>query len=315
MNEFKQVIRLVPDRRTVAMMCLQYHMIGRMDDTAHVRKTNLKASGEFEDYLTCRMRWSKNVNTDRDCPEQILIGSMDAETCVLLNLALFLETWIGEGEGHLSQWLFADGSTTHSSPIAEQNKEATRAKTIYSRRITAALRNVAFEKHQAEGRLGSHSIRKLATTYSRNAGAQTSDINYRARWKDKSNRMQDRYTDIQLSWPDVFTATKLCVDGPCKYKMREDAGVSDEWLATNVTPNIRTCWDPRIAAILARPLLWACFDESWSIAVDASTRASIINRFNNAPRDEPFSDGVNPVEKIGLTAEQGRLYRQTSIDR
>jgi hypothetical protein len=222
-------------------------------------------------------------------------------------MSLFLEAWIGEGEGHLSQWLFADGTTSSSSPVRAQNNEATKTKRLYSRRIHAAIGNVAFEPHQEEGRLGSHSIRKLAATYARNAGAQTSDINYRARWKEKGNKMQERYVDIQLNWPDVKTATSLCVDGPCKYKMRQDAGVSDEWLAANVTPNIRTCWNARIAAILAKPLLWACFDERWSVAVNPNIRARVINRFNEATRDEPLADGVNPVEKIALFVERGRF--------
>jgi hypothetical protein len=36
--------------------------------------------------------WSKNVMEERDCPDQILLGSNDTDFCVLLALSCYLES-------------------------------------------------------------------------------------------------------------------------------------------------------------------------------------------------------------------------------
>ena len=40
--------------------------------------------------------------------------------------------------------------------------------------------------------------------------------------------MEDRYTDIQLNWPDANAAYHLCQGGACKYKVKREAGLTDE---------------------------------------------------------------------------------------
>ena len=86
------------------------------------------------------------------------------------------------------------------------------------------------------------------------------DIDYQARWSS-NGRMLDRYTDIQLSWPDVHRASKLYNDGgPCKYVLKEAAGFTDKWLCRNVAPNIASSFGNKVGANLAKPLLWATFD-------------------------------------------------------
>ena len=35
-------------------------------------------------------------------------------------------------------------------------------------------------------------------------------------------RMQDDYVDIQLTWPDVNMASRLCFDGPCRYLIKQE---------------------------------------------------------------------------------------------
>ena len=80
-------------------------------------------------------------------------------------------------------------------------------------------------------------------------------VDYRARWKSK--RIQEQYADTVLPWPDIKTASKLCVGGICKYKLKQGCGLSDEWLIAHVAPGIRECFGDGVAAILAKPLLWA----------------------------------------------------------
>eukprot|EP00957_Ditylum_brightwellii_P120726 9208391-Ditylum_brightwellii.AAC.1 len=58
-----------------------------------------------------------------------------------------------------------------------------------------------------------------------------------ARWKRKKDQ-QDVYVDVMLSWPDVIVASKLCIGGPCCYKLKEGMDISDEWLIEYVVPNI-----------------------------------------------------------------------------
>jgi hypothetical protein len=282
-----------------------------MDDTAHIRKNNLKVSEEFTDFLTVKLSWSKNVSTEFDCPNQIVVGSMEPLGCVYLHLALWLEPWCRHFNGKTSQWLFCQGCTTKDSPIRDQDKEAKKGKEGYSRTIKKAVERDDFVPHQEDGKLGSHSIRKLAVSYARKCEAPTDDIDYRARWKSRKKPMQDRYTDILLPWPDINCATKLCLGGAVKYKLRPEAGVTDRWLANNITPSIMSAWngDHKIASILAKPLLWACYDPEYSNFVHADVRFRCIERFHNFNRDVPIPEGVNPVEKIPLFAEQGKESR------
>lgn len=115
------------------MLKFQFHLIGRSDNTAHVKKSFFSASSQFSGYLLVKMRWSKNVREERDCPHQILLGSFNSKFCVLLPLALFLEKWIQDREGTVSQWLFATGTTDASvCPIELQDKDTKSCKGTYS---------------------------------------------------------------------------------------------------------------------------------------------------------------------------------------
>ena len=123
LTEFRQLLDLVADDRFVAMMNLQYHLMCRCDDTAHVRKSVLKASTEFPGFLTCKINWSKNVHDDSNCPDQILLPCLSTKMCVYLSLAIWLEKWIQYGDGAQSQWLFVEGSTTRESCVLKQDAE------------------------------------------------------------------------------------------------------------------------------------------------------------------------------------------------
>jgi len=67
-------------------------MIGRVDDAAKFRETDLKAYPPFPDYdITARLPWSKNVTDERDAPQQVLFGAMDTRYDTLCNMTLWLE--------------------------------------------------------------------------------------------------------------------------------------------------------------------------------------------------------------------------------
>jgi hypothetical protein len=59
-------------------MCLwQYHLIGRVDDTANFGMSNPKGHDKFDFALKTKVQWSKNVKDEQNCPDQILLGSDD----------------------------------------------------------------------------------------------------------------------------------------------------------------------------------------------------------------------------------------------
>ena len=300
-SEFKALLDLMESNQYRAAMNFQHHLIGRCDDMAHVKKSTLKPSLEFPGYLTTKIAWSKNVHDESNCPDQILIPCMDHEMCCYLSLAIWLEKWIQFGDGWLSQWLFCDGSTTSDSPTIDQDREALNGKNSYTRAIKRALENPAFRK-ESPGKLGSHSIRKLAVTTCRRKGVKKDDIDYRARWQT-NGRMQDRYTDIQLNWPDVHCAGKLCNDRPCKYVVKESAGITDEWLCRNVVPNITAVFGNEVGAIFAKPLLWAAYDVEWSERLSPEIKHRIISAFIRLDRGV---DVGNPVKIVEIIAMEGR---------
>jgi len=302
-SELKQILHLMPEHRYRAMMCFQYHLIGRGDDTAHVRKDVLKVSTEFRGYLTAKIRWSKNVADESACPEQILIPSMDTRTCVYFSLALWLEHWIQYGEGTLSQWMFVDGVATRQSSFEEQDKEARIGNSKYRAAIKRIVECNTFKStNTVPGILGSHSIRKLATSEIRRRGVPKDDIDYRARWKS-ATRMQDRYTDIQLNWPDVNAASNLCLGGACTYKVKQDAGITDDWVANNCAVGITSVFGVDVGAILGKVLLWASHDELQQESVSADIRHRCVTRFIALQR-EGLGNDYNPVEKVEVIASE-----------
>ena len=70
--------------------------------------TNLKRHPQFDFALQTKLNWSKNVNDERDCPPQIMLGSMNPLFCVLLDLAIYLEVKFSRDGSLHSKYLFTD---------------------------------------------------------------------------------------------------------------------------------------------------------------------------------------------------------------
>ena len=138
-DEFLQLVnllgtqgRLVNNQRFQAMAKFQVHLSGRSDDMAHIQKCNLEERSQFSGFLSVKMCWSKNVHDKRDCPKQVILGCFDSTYCPVVGLALFLEKWIQDGAGATSQWLFGNGVSDSTSPLRDQNREATTTKNNYA---------------------------------------------------------------------------------------------------------------------------------------------------------------------------------------
>jgi hypothetical protein len=82
------------------------------------------------------------------------------------------------------------------------------------------------------------------------------------RWKARA-RVSDVYDDIDLPFPDVKVAGKLCLGGPCKHVVKEGSGIMDAFLPEHIAPNIRTRFPDDVTIFLAKVLLWLACLLAW----------------------------------------------------
>ncbi|OWY93061.1 hypothetical protein PHMEG_00037679 [Phytophthora megakarya] len=75
-----------------SMLSLQWHICARIDDMMKLQFSNFSPNTQYPSTLHLPMRWSKNINEERDAPEQIVMGSMDPKMCALLNLGIYIES-------------------------------------------------------------------------------------------------------------------------------------------------------------------------------------------------------------------------------
>ena len=101
---------------------------------------------------------------------------MNPTYCILLALAIHLETWIGSGEGLLTPYVFVpDGSDVDTAKTNACNALKTHV-----------LDNPGFVRvPDAQDPLGTHSCKKYGTTHPRRCGCKIDFVDHRARWKRK----------------------------------------------------------------------------------------------------------------------------------
>ena len=262
----------------------QFHMVARLDDICRFEEVDLKPNPQFPFTLYAKMCWSKNVLEERDAPDQIVIGAMDAGYCILLALGIFLEVWNECEAGADNQYIFGDSA----------NAETT--KKYVSDTVKSVWDSPDFQR-LATGPMGTHSNRKFPSTYARRNGCHKDDVDCRGRWRVR--RVSDAYVDTNLPYPDAKVAAALCVGGPCRYALKEGSGVTEHWLCINVVPHILQ--SPRIgrqvALVLALPILWACFRDEMEDYMPPAMRTRIRAAYGIMRLLEPE---VNPVKKILL---------------
>jgi hypothetical protein len=72
--------------RMVNVLILQWHLIGRIDDMMKLKFDRLSVSTNQPGTACLKVEWPKNIQEERDSPEQILIGANSAHLCSLLVL-------------------------------------------------------------------------------------------------------------------------------------------------------------------------------------------------------------------------------------
>ena len=310
-GEFESIIRILrassdPVRKYLcpAFHMYQFNLIARVDDTAHLKKENIRVHPEYPFSLLTRMCWSKNVNEERDAPDQIVFGAMNPSYCCLLSLAIHFEIWFSSPQGSTptNDFVFGIGGEDEI-----KGPSGTRA-TIYSTLTKHVFPQNNFQA-AAAGPIGTHSFRKFPASLARKKGSSRDDVDSRGRWRNKI-RVSDVYMDIDLPHNDAKTASKLCVGGPIKYEICETAGVSRGWLTDNVTPLTKEMMSEDVAATLGVPLLWAAFDDEWEKYMPAYMRDRIRESFFSV---SPTWDAQrNPVKKVLLSIHEneGELFIQ-----
>jgi Transcriptional activator of glycolytic enzymes len=270
-----------------AAVKFQVAMIGRVDDACHMEKEELKPHPTFEFALTARINWSKNVLEERASPNQILLASKDWRTCVFLSMATYLEACFERGLCLQHGYLFGAANNSDSN-IA-----------FYGRTLATCWNHRDFQSRQS-GPLGTHSIRKYAATRARESGATKDDTDGRARWKIK--RVSDKYVTPLLGYPDAKVCGLLCVNGPIMYCLRNNSGISNEWLRNNVVPHIVQAGviDNHVTIRLSLALLWGAMDDEVDFVpyeLKARIRAAYSQLVANRDVDITFD---NPVQKKAL---------------
>jgi hypothetical protein len=302
-EEFEQLIELIeenPDERRYLMSALnrfQFHMIARIDDTAKFYVEDLKANSQFDFTILAKMCWSKNVQDERDAPDQIVIGAMDRRYCAHIGFAVHLETWIESGDGATNKFVF--GFDGNEDPI---HNKAT-AKHFIKAHV---FDNPAFNI-RSPGKIGTHSTRKYAATYARRNGCGRDDTDSRGRWK-KRVRQVDTYIEPTLPYPDAKVAAVLCRGGACKYVMKEGSGISDAWILEYVVPHIAMRFSGSVALVLGRALLWVAF-EDFGVYLPQGLRNRIQTAYADIPGQQ-LEPGENPVKKVLLvvSGNEGEVY-------
>ena len=197
----------------------------------------------YDDVFLCKISWSKNVNTERDAPEQIVLGANDPYYCAVLGLAVNIEY-------HTTQ--------TNNQHVFQFGKGVCGTKTKIANTLKhKVIHNPKFEA-QSAGKLSTHSIRKMSATCARSSGVQKDDIDTRGRWRQ--NRQSDTYVATTVPYPDAKVASVLAMGGPIKYIPKHPDDVTDAWILANVAQVARTKVPPKVAAILGKALCWAAFD-------------------------------------------------------
>ena len=223
--------------KTTAMLKLQFHLIARMDDICNLESADLREHEQYPEFsLQTRVAWSKNVNEERDCPPQIILGANDADFCPLIGLAGYLESRFEISWGN-ARFLFGERN---------DDDEPMRSNSNYSNALKAQWKKEAFKTlaSQVRGGIGTHSVRKFAATWAAEHGCTHTDVETRGRWKGgKNGRVVNLYINLKQLPTDGKVAGVLCVGQPVKYKLKANSGVTRDWLLTHVVPGIRDHYD------------------------------------------------------------------------
>ena len=260
----------VINKRNPLMSIYQFHFINRADDVCNFYVDDPKGNDMHDFAVSQRVRWSKNVKDGRQCPDQLLLASMDHKGCIFIALAMWLEHFLAL---HPEATFMMTDATLKPDATKEERSAFTQAisKTYRNRLQTVVYSQEEFRSiYQGNDKrdIGLHSKRKLPSTLAKRRGAPKEHVQVRGRWVTSGNKGENRvvsavYISPEDQYADASVASKLCLGGPIKYKVKPElAGhITTEWLAEHVVPNIAKRYnDNGLIKNLGLALLWAVLD-------------------------------------------------------
>ena len=276
----------------------QFHMISRIDDSTLFFTNHLKTHNNYPEFcLKAKLNWAKNVNEERQAPFQALIGSMNQQYCVFLALGVWLEV-------SLEKFPWA---ATSPYVFCFKNDDRVPEGAIKTKKHIQNTLRAVFKDHAdfAETRLGSHSVRKYASTTVRNLGASKDEKDIRGRWKS-STRVSDVYDDVELPFPDAKLAGLLCPGGPIRYAIMPGSGVTRAFLVDRVVPRIKAKFGSDVAYVLGGAVLWALYSPYYRM-MPGWLRDDIRLAYADV---KPDGFNENPMQKIPLIicGNEGRVH-------
>jgi hypothetical protein len=281
-----------------ALTKFQFHMISRIDDSTLFFANHLKPHDNYPDFcLKARLNWAKNVNEEREAPYQALIGSMNQQYCIFIALGIWLEASLNAFPWAATSPYVFSFKNDHRVPDGATKSKAHVQRTLH----------VVFKEHDefAETKLGSHSVRKYASTTVRNLGATKDEKDIRGRWKS-STRVSDVYDDVELPFPDAKLAGLLCPGGPIRYAIMPGSGVTRAFIVDRVVPKIKAKFGGDVAYVLGTALLWVLHSPYFAM-MPAMLRDDIRIAYADV---KPAGFNENPMQKIPLIicGNEGRVH-------
>lgn len=194
--EFRMTLRMLESSTSMdkkakypTMLKTQFHIIGRADDICNLETNDLRSHPLFADFaLSMKVSWSKNVMDERQCPDQLLVGAMDDDFCVLVAFATYLECSL-QGRAH-TKYLFEEADDDDAPDLLNAR---------YGRVLAKLWKDPEFRllSCHTQGTLGTHSLRKFPATWCAQHGCSDPEVEIRGRWKGKKNgRVVNRYISV-----------------------------------------------------------------------------------------------------------------------
>ena len=161
---------------------------------------------------------------------------------------------------------------------------------------TEILNQPDFSDPENKVHIGSHSVRNLSITHTRNNGCNKDEKYLRGQWKSKGH-VSDVYDDIEIPFTDAKVAGNLFIGGPCKYFVKENSRITNDWLLHHVVPNIPTHVSYGIAVILSKALIWSALID---VRNEFYLPQGMTNRIYTAyaALQNYLTEGENPIQSI-----------------
>lgn len=211
-------------------------------------------------------------------------------------------------DGRLRPFIF---SFTDSHDDTEEAAARNKSK-IYNtlRRVLKDLVNVEdMVGNETDDNLGTHSIRKYASTRTRSNGISKDDKDHRGRWHRM--RVSDHYDDIELDYVDAKVAAVLCPGGVCNYVV-VDPACTPEWIATNVCPNVRQVFGDTLSLLFGRAILWCAFSSVQDL-LPSDMLEQITTAYNQV---RTVANNRNPIEKrlVHVSGHEGTVFMEDFVE-